>query len=87
MDLLEPIAHLMPELVEFTTSTHDLGSLVTGDDQRVFLEGKIAMGEYATEEELKPFEWGSRHADKGVPGTAVSDHVPMLLTTERLSRR
>lgn len=84
MDLLEPIAQYLPDYVEFTTSTHDLGSLIIGDDQKVFLEEKIAKGEYATEEELRPFEDGNRHRDRGVPGLAVSPSRRPRLITERL---
>jgi len=42
-----------------------------GADQVAFLEEKIAKGEYATKEELKPFVNGNRHKDKGVGGIAV----------------
>lgn len=90
MALLEPIARYLPEATEFTVSTHDLGSTIIGEDQRLFLEEKIAAGEYATEEELKPYENGHRHKDKGVDGTTVS--IPcssecIQLILECLSRR
>ncbi|KAK1922899.1 glycosyl transferase family 90-domain-containing protein [Papiliotrema laurentii] len=86
MDLLEPIAQYLPDYVEFTTSTHDLGSLIIGDDQKVFLEEKIAKGEYATEEELRPFEDGNRHRDRGVPGlaSACPEDSPAWLESLRI---
>lgn len=71
LDLLEPIAQYLPDFTEFVTSTHDLGSFMPGADQVAFLEEKMAEGEYATEEELKPFVNGNRHKDKGVGGIAV----------------
>lgn len=66
----------MPDYVEFTTSVHDLGSSVLGVDQRKFLAEKIEAGEYATEEELKPFENWRRHDALGVTGIAVSFPLP-----------
>lgn len=54
------------------TSTHDLGSMILGNDQKVFLVEKIARGEYATPEELKPMEWTGRYNNIGLPGLAVS---------------
>jgi len=73
--LLEPLARHLPAFVEFTTSTHDLGSSVLADDQRLFLEDKIAKGEYATEEELKPFDDKDRHKALKVTGQAVSKAI------------
>jgi len=73
LKLLEPLAQYLPDSVVFTTSTHDLGSSILGDDQRLFLESKIAKGEYATEEELKPLEDKDRHKALGINGQAVSD--------------
>lgn len=72
LDLLVPIASNLPEIVDMVVSTHDLGSWIIGDDQRIFLENKIANREYATAEELKPFENANRHKAKGLPGFAVS---------------
>jgi hypothetical protein len=72
LSLLEPIAQYLPDKVEFTTSVHDLGSTALGEDQREFLEEKIQRREYASEDELKPFENIYRHKEKGIAGIAVS---------------
>jgi hypothetical protein len=69
---LEPLAQYLPDRAEFTTSTHDLGSAIPGEDQRLFLEEKIARGEYATDEELTPFKNKDRYKAIGVGGLAVS---------------
>jgi len=88
LKLLEPLAQYLPDSVVFTTSTHDLGSSILGDDQRLFLESKLAKGTYATEEELKPLEDRDRHKTMGINGLAVSETADVqYLTPERLSCR
>ncbi|KAL7421169.1 hypothetical protein Q5752_004054 [Cryptotrichosporon argae] len=68
--LLEGIAPYLPAQTDILVSLHDLGSTLTGHDQQLFLEDKIRKGEYATAEDLKLFQNGQRHADKGVKGIA-----------------
>jgi hypothetical protein len=87
LDLMLPIAQYLPEATEFTTSTHDLGSWILGDDQRLLLKAKVADGKYATEEELKPFENKDRHKAVGVGGLAVSGTILTCLMLERVSSR
>ena len=72
--LLKYIAPLLPEATKIVISTHDMGSTMMGDDQRQFLEGMIAAGEYVDpdSEEMKRLEWNMRYKKKGLGGLAVS---------------
>ena len=70
--MLEPLVPYLPASVSFTMTAHDIGALLPGEDQKAFLKEKIAMGEYATREELKPLEWNHRHEAIGVRGFVVS---------------
>ena len=73
VSLLENIAPHLPDETRFVVSTHDTGSTQMGDDQRQYLEGKIAAGEYVDPdaEEFKWYEWNERYKKKGLPGMAV----------------
>ena len=53
-----------------------MGSTMMGDDQRQYLEGKIASGEYVdiASEDMKWFEWKERYKKQGLPGQAVRDY-------------
>ena len=73
-NLLRPIAPLLPVATNMTIWTDDAGPSAMGYDQKKYLEGKIAAGEYVDldSEELKWFEWDQRYKEKGVSGTVVS---------------
>ena len=64
--LLQPIAYVLPDDMSIAGVVHDLGSLLLGDDQRVFIEDKLARGQWASKEEIKPFEDQWRHPLKGL---------------------
>ncbi|ORX41228.1 glycosyl transferase family 90-domain-containing protein [Kockovaella imperatae] len=73
-ELLQDLRHLLPDEVVLAGSTHDLGSTMMGDDQRQYLETKIAAGEYVDphDEAFKRLEWNLRHGDRGQTGQASS---------------
>jgi hypothetical protein len=77
LDLLSPLAHLVPTAVTLHFSDHDLGSWLVGDDLRELALRAVKENRYLSREELRRYERKEKGwvKAKGIAAACPSDSV------------